>query len=124
MQLFQTLTIAALSGTVSAGCFTSGAIWNGRQAHDAAKGAIDDFCNRGELSGYFNPQQEKTRCAPLDGGSHADFKVKWLGNGGLTLKVEDCKLRLKNEVDGCTYGGRTVTADWEFTSDPNAGASC
>lgn len=108
------LAVAAAAGTAQATCFTSGASW-GNDGAAAARGAINDLCDQRVLAGYFNPGQAKTACANLPGGKRADFRVLWLGRGGLTLNVADCKLRLTNEVNGCSRGGRSTTADWEFT---------
>ncbi|KAF2196212.1 hypothetical protein GQ43DRAFT_383816, partial [Delitschia confertaspora ATCC 74209] len=51
-----------------------------------------------------------------------EYWVQWKGNGGLTLNDADCKLRLKNEVNGCGYGGESTVADWYFRVDPNSGS--
>ena len=43
-----------------------------------------------------------------------DFYVQWLGRGSLTLDNEDCKNRLKDEMNGCVSGGESMVADWYF----------
>ncbi|KAH4596317.1 hypothetical protein HBH82_231370 [Parastagonospora nodorum] len=41
----------------------------------------------------------------------AEFWVAWKGRSGWTLRSEDCELRLTDEINGCTLGGRNFEAD-------------
>ena len=43
-----------------------------------------------------------------------DFHVQWLGRGSLTLDNEDCKNRLKDEINRCVSGGESIVADCYF----------
>jgi hypothetical protein len=73
---------------------------------DEADAAVNDFCD---------PEgQTKYCCSWLQPNVRADIWVGWTGAGGLTLSSDDCKMRLKNEIYGCSVGGESVVADWYF----------
>jgi hypothetical protein len=80
---------------------------------DEADAAVNDFCDH-DLAGYFTEGQTKYRCSWLQPNVRADIWVGWTGAGGLTLSSDDCKMRLKNEIYGCSVGGESVVADWYF----------
>jgi hypothetical protein len=80
---------------------------------EKADEAVNDFCESG-LAGYFTQGQTKYRCSWLQQNVKADIWVIWMGSGDLTLNTEDCKLRLRNEIYGCSVGGWSVVSDWYF----------
>lgn len=80
---------------------------------EKADAAVNEFCDN-SLAGYFTEGQTKYRCSWLQQNVKADIWVGWRGSGELTLSSEDCKMRLKNEVYGCSVGGESVVADWYF----------
>jgi hypothetical protein len=83
------------------------------QTVDGADGLVADFCDH-SLAGYFVEGQAKYRCHELRQDLKAEFWVTWKGRGGMTLNSEDCKMRLRNEILGCSHGGESVVADWSF----------
>jgi hypothetical protein len=80
---------------------------------EKADEAVNDFCESG-LAGYFTEGQTKYRCSWLQQNVKADIWVTWMGSGDLTLDTEDCKLRLRNEIYGCSVGGESTVSDWYF----------
>ncbi|KAK7187150.1 secreted protein [Paraphaeosphaeria sporulosa] len=101
-------------------CYSADAPWWG-SFQDAANAAVDQHCNSGGVSGYFAQGQTKYFCIQHSALQKSEFWVQWKGKGGLTLDDNDCKLRLKNEINGCKWGGESTIADWYFRSDPNIG---
>ena len=99
--------------TVQAGCYggLTGIGWPDRYG---AHAFVDQICNSGGVSGYFNQGQTKYRCHQPGSAVKQEFWVGWRGRGGLTLNDVDCKLRLKNEIEGCGFGGESTVADWYF----------
>ncbi|KAK6076231.1 secreted protein [Seiridium cupressi] len=118
------LALVSIPTLVSADCYGSGDKWSSEI--QLARDGVDYWCdntvtNGGGLSGYFNEGQMKTRCQELSDSRHAVLTSQWTGKGGLTLKDEDCKGALKQEIDGCERGGQRTTADWYYSADVNAG---
>jgi len=83
------------------------------QSVEGADAVVADLCED-SLAGYFVEGQAKYRCHELRPNLKAEFWVTWEGRGGMTLDSEDCKMRLRNEISGCSLGGESVTADWSF----------
>jgi hypothetical protein len=73
---------------------------------------VDKLCDDG-LAGYFTEGQTKYGCSQLS-RNKIEFWTGWKGQGALSLDSEDCKMRLKNEINGCSLGGESVVADWFF----------
>jgi hypothetical protein len=122
MQLFTLLAIltpalATVRGMALSrrGCYSGGLSWYMKKKA-AASAAVDGLCHGGDggVSGYFAQGQSKTGCVNLSGDSHANFEVAWYGHGGLTLNDNDCKVRLKNEINACEFGGGNTAYDWFF----------
>jgi hypothetical protein len=109
-KLFVTMTLGV--ATVHAKCYGLTTGIYGQSVQEAADN-VDDFCDH-HLAGYFTEGQTKYRCLDLQGSAKAEFWVTWMGSGDLALNSEDCKLRLGNEIIGCTAGGESVVADWYF----------
>lgn len=113
MQLLTLLVIIAPAiSTVQAACFGSGEYW--APTKNTALSLVDQICNSNGVSGYFTSGLTKRRCINIRDKAKAEFEVQWTGDGNLTLKDEDCKLRLKKEINGCEQGGQTTTAQWRF----------
>jgi hypothetical protein len=113
MFLYKPLLIVAFGVTVTyAKCYglTTG---DYGQTEHATNEMVDEFCDH-ELAGYFTEGETKYGCSNLQRDVKGEFWVKWMGSGDLTLDTEDCKLRLKNEVNGCKAGGASEVADWYF----------
>jgi hypothetical protein len=113
MRLYKRCLIITLGVTIAqAGCYIpkTGTYGN---TDDQADAAVNDFCDHG-LAGYFTERQTKYRCSWLQQNVKADIWVAWMGSGDLTLNSEDCKMRLKDEVYGCSVGGESTVADWYF----------
>jgi hypothetical protein len=98
-------------------CYSGGdAFVNMKLANDT----VDAICTSSGVSGNFNVGQNKTHCALDDKKSGLErnivYVVRWEGKGGPAfLNDDDCKLRLKKEINGCRWtGGRQTTADWFF----------
>ncbi|KAB2099978.1 hypothetical protein AA0119_g12882 [Alternaria tenuissima] len=120
MRLYSPFTLAVLGVTmVQAKCYTMSGDMYG-QSVDGANEVVAEFCDH-SLAGYFVEGQAKYRCFQLNQELKAEFWVIWKGRGGITLNSKDCKMRLKNEIVGCTLGGESVVADWYFRFDPNWG---
>jgi hypothetical protein len=114
MKFSTPLLVLASATTALAGCYSGGANWQNEQNKVSARGAVEDLCNQGALSGWFDRGgATKSACANLN-GVRANFQVVWNGSGGATLAVSDCKLRLNNEINGCWQGGESTTAQWFF----------
>jgi hypothetical protein len=109
--------LAPAIATVQAGCYgyseKNGVVERWNDSVEMAKGYADQACNSG-IGGYFPEGQTKYRCYQLRDRLKVEFWVRWEGRGGLTLADKDCKLRLKNEIGGCIYGGESTTAQWYF----------
>lgn len=105
------------SATVTvARCFPdSGQKWATEACKDAARGAIRDLCNSGRLAGYFNQGDTKYACANCPySGIRVNLAVGWRGQGGLTIRNEDCSNQLSGVLDRCYHGGEFTIADWFF----------
>ncbi|KAK4183293.1 hypothetical protein QBC35DRAFT_456430 [Podospora australis] len=109
---------AAVSPAAASNCFTSGETW-GDKAADARTQA-EAFCRETNLNFSYNGEQRKS-CRYLTNALKVEFAIRWGGSGTRTLGLNDCIIRLKDEINNCSRGGRTTTADWEFTADPNRG---
>ena len=102
---------------VSAGCFTSGEVW---QDGGAARYHIERACkgyddNAGAFQGYFSLGQAKSACVQHSGTQNFAFFVQNLNMGaGFDLNDDDCVFRLQNEVNGCSRGGPSDIAGWRF----------
>jgi hypothetical protein len=112
MKLSTSLVIlTSVTGTM-ASCYSSGQRWATDACREAFRGGIRDHCTSGALGGYFNQGETKTRCVNCP---YAGISVKlafgWRGQGGLTIKTEDCISRLYREMD-CEYGGELTEDDW------------
>ena len=110
-----TIILALLSSlsAVQATCHSSGDEWGVERGR--ALGFIDEFCGDGEaLKGTYTPGVTKYRCRQLRDNVQAQFWIYY--NGGFTSSIseEDCKYRLKNEVNGCPRGGSTWVGDFQF----------
>ncbi|KAF2021245.1 hypothetical protein BU24DRAFT_416902 [Aaosphaeria arxii CBS 175.79] len=112
--------MAPIIATVQAGCYSGGDSWGGDQG--VANSVVDQICNGGGVSGSFQGGQTKYACRQLSGSKKGEFWVRWTGAGTLSLNDGDCRLRLKNEINGCSNGGESTVAGWFFRSDPNGGA--
>ncbi|KAF2793237.1 hypothetical protein K505DRAFT_244834 [Melanomma pulvis-pyrius CBS 109.77] len=113
MQLHTLLAIIAPAiATVQAGCFGSGPTWD--PTKNTAVSVVDQICNSNGVSGFFTSGQTKSRCVNIRDHVRAQFEAQWTGGGSLSLNDGDCKLRLKNEINGCSHGGETITAQWRF----------
>ncbi|KAL2075870.1 hypothetical protein VTL71DRAFT_813 [Oculimacula yallundae] len=123
----ESLAAIATSSIVSADkqphCYQEGAEFSTYSNQMQVAGAVDNLCNNGHLSGYFNEGQLKTFCIPLsDNNKHAIAEVRWLGRGGLTLNTWDCRARLGAVFNICyRMGGGFIYADWLFRLDPEDG---
>ena len=107
------LTLLALGATVvQAKCYGMRSDMYG-QSVDGADAVVAEFCDH-SLAGYFAEGQVKYRCHELHQNLKAEFWVTWKGHGSMTLNSEDCKMRLKNEISGCSLGGESVVAAWSF----------
>ncbi|KAI4960125.1 hypothetical protein J4E86_001745 [Alternaria arbusti] len=82
-----------------AGCYGSG------------KPYLND-CNKNS----FLDAADDLSCAPARcNGIKMNYEVGWKGSsGGHTLAVEDCKRRLKENINNCPLGGTQTVADWFF----------
>jgi hypothetical protein len=113
MQLYTFLAIIApVIVTVQAGCFSGGANWD--PTKNAALDIVDRICNGGGVSGGFGAGQTKNSCQNMRDNARAQFEVQWTGGGGQDLNDDECKTRLKNEINGCGHGGETVTGGWRY----------
>jgi hypothetical protein len=83
------------------------------QTFQGAAEKVEDFCDH-YLAGFFTEGQTKYQCLDLQQNVKAEFWVTWMGSGDLPLNSQDCKIRLKNEINKCTAGGESVVADWYF----------
>lgn len=111
LALISTITV------VSADCFGSGDSWSSEI--QLARDGVDYWCdnavtNGGGLSGSFTAGQTKTRCTEMTANKHAILTVQWTGQGTHSLNDNDCKDKLKQEINACEHGGRRTTADWYF----------
>jgi hypothetical protein len=107
--------LTSITGTMAEGCYSGGQAWASEGCLNAFKGAIRDHCNSGKLGGYFNNRQTKTACANCPySGIRVNLAVTWKGQGGLTLRSEDCIKELSGVLDRCYYGGEFTIADWFF----------
>lgn len=111
MHLYSFIILAPTVTMVRAACYSTTTGMYG-QSMEGASAAVDQFCNNG-LASYYTKGEIKYRCIQLP-RNKVEFWIGWAGKGGLTLKNEDCKMRLKNEINGCTLGGESVVADWYF----------
>jgi hypothetical protein len=102
------------------GCYQSvgaGSQWFGDEASkNVARNIVDKICNAEGVSGWFVAGQKKTHCEPASDTTTFGFAVTWTGSEAPAgpLNDEDCKLRLKNEINGCDAGGESTTAGWTF----------
>jgi hypothetical protein len=107
--------LASVTGAMAEGCYSGGQAWATEACKDSFKGAIRDLCNNGKLGGYFNHGATKTDCAKCPtAGIRVNLAVGWKGQGGLTLRNEDCAKELSAILDKCYYGGEYTVADWYF----------
>ncbi|OAL42758.1 hypothetical protein IQ07DRAFT_553666 [Pyrenochaeta sp. DS3sAY3a] len=118
MRVYSLISIAHAVSMVQAGCYVASTGLYG-QSMKGADAAADDFCDD-DLAGYFTEGQTKYRCFQLP-NNKVEFWVGWTGSGGLSLKIDDCKKRLKDEINECSFGGESTVADWYFRVDPNWG---
>ncbi|OAL42853.1 hypothetical protein IQ07DRAFT_593575 [Pyrenochaeta sp. DS3sAY3a] len=100
MRVYSLISIAPAVSMVQAGCYVASTGLYG-QSMKGADAAADHFCDD-DLAGYFTEGQTKYR-------------------GGLSLNIDDCKKRLKDEINECSFGGESTVADWYFRVDPNWG---
>jgi hypothetical protein len=113
MHLRKLFTITTMGVTmVHAKCYDLTTGIYGQTVQEAAE-KVDDFCDH-YLAGFFTEGQTKYQCLDLQQNVKAEFWITWKGSGDLTLNSQDCKLRLKNEINGCKAGGESVVADWYF----------
>ncbi|KAF2844451.1 hypothetical protein T440DRAFT_473367 [Plenodomus tracheiphilus IPT5] len=118
MRLHSLTVLASTMAAVQAKCYsTSTGIYG--QSMEGADAAVEQLCDQ-DLAGYYTEGETKYRCIQLP-KNKVEFWVGWDGPGGLTLKVDDCKMRLRNEITGCTLGGESLVDDWSFRVDPNWG---
>lgn len=82
------------------------------QSMAGADAMVDKLCDE-NLAGYFTDRQTKYSCSQLS-RNKIEFWTGWRGHGALSLNKEDCNMRLKNEINGCSLGGESVVADWYF----------
>jgi hypothetical protein len=86
---------------------------------------IEAICNGDGVSGSFKGKEEKRFCwqeakcekCTMNQDKYrlnAIFAVKWTKGTESWLGDEDCKMRLRNELEGCSSGGRQTTANWYF----------
>ncbi|KAJ4352692.1 hypothetical protein N0V95_004017 [Ascochyta clinopodiicola] len=85
--------LVSVVGTAQATCYRSGETWAPDQVQ--ANNALSDVCNN--LSNNFNGGQ-----------------TKYASGNALYLNHGDCVLRLSNEINGCSRGGDTTIAGWNF----------
>lgn len=99
-----TLTVQARCYTLTTGDYGKSMV--------GADAMVDKLCED-NLAGYFTESQTKYGC--VQGSKNKiGFWTGWGGRGALSLNNEDCKMRLKNEINACTLGGESVVADWYF----------
>jgi hypothetical protein len=113
MKLSTSLVIlTSVTGTM-AGCYSGGQTYATDGCREAFRGAIRDLCNNGALSGYFSQGATKYACANCPwAGIRVDLAVGWRGQGGLTIRTQDCIDRLTAEANACDHGGESIVADW------------
>ncbi|KAI6350663.1 hypothetical protein MCOR25_010504 [Pyricularia grisea] len=116
------LPILSLLATAQAGCYKREQSIGWGVEKTAAANEIGLAASRGRLAGFFNNGQEKTECHKLAENKAVHFKVKWLGEGGLTLRDGDCYTRLRNLVKQCDKGGEDTISDWYFSADLRHGS--
>jgi hypothetical protein len=126
------LATAQASTLLPRDCYDSQGSWPWRKGGNAqlASDTVDRICNNastsGTVSGTFTGKQTKAWCEPgnlysalddVGSATYMMFSVQWTKDYAPPfgpLNDEDCKLRLKNEINGCGWGGKTTTADWTF----------
>ncbi|KAF2681170.1 hypothetical protein K458DRAFT_391964 [Lentithecium fluviatile CBS 122367] len=103
-------------------CFSGGETWNGRQADakTAAYNACRNFVLASEAGVTYNSGQIRNACTNI-GSNRVNFSLKLVSGGSRIIKSAECISGLYKEIEGCDRGGRTSYANWEYTSDPNAG---
>jgi hypothetical protein len=111
MRLQYLVTIASVVTGIQARCYGTTTGMYG-QSMTGAAAAVDEYCTD-SLAGYFTENQIKYGCLQLS-QSKVEFWVGWSGHGSWTLSSDDCKQRLKSEINGCRLGGDNVVADWFF----------
>lgn len=101
-------------------CFTTGSLWDkyGRRAASEAAGRLCQS-GTGSLSGVYHGNKARSACVLLPGGgTSAEFKIEWGLNPGYTetLTEEECVAALRDEIYGCTRGGRSEdwNSKWSF----------
>lgn len=116
MKLSIPLIALASATSAMAGCYGSGKPYLNDCNKNSFLDAADDLCKSLTLAGYFNYRQTKKACAPARcNGIKMNYEVGWKGSsGGHTLAVEDCKRRLKENINNCPLGGTQTVADWFF----------
>ncbi|KAF4944211.1 hypothetical protein FSARC_14726 [Fusarium sarcochroum] len=103
---------------VSATCHRSGITWPDQfDARIAAYNACKTV-----FQGTFAPKERRTYCYNGRGNVKFEFAIaNENDHEGFDLNDGHCVDGLSNEILGCSMGGVSHIAGWEFSSDPNEG---
>jgi hypothetical protein len=109
---FSNLVVTSSAAAVTQATCYVGTVADYGLIMDGADAVVEKLCSN-DLASYFDEGQTKYHCLQQS-YYKIEFWVRWTGYGGLSLKSDDCKKRLRDEIDGCTNGGESTVADWYF----------
>ncbi|KAF1947437.1 hypothetical protein EJ02DRAFT_449612 [Clathrospora elynae] len=115
MHIYPLLALLAPAAVRAAGCYSeTGPGWG--SFRQLANNDADAVCGSSEVSGNFNGNT-KYACRYLGNNIKAEF---WVTGTGY-LSAQDCAFGLKEEINGCGWGGENFHGDFYYRSDANAG---
>lgn len=98
-------------------CYSGGDEWGGgkTQAYDNVIAACGDgrLALRGQDT-HYDYNEEKSFCFDLPGDHKMILAVKKISDIDVDLTEEACRDGLNKEIHGCTKGGQSGYANWQY----------